>query len=331
MLCDDVLAYQTNAESMVDIEPIKPRIRTAQKFILSPEFAQVAEALAVDYTGLVRVFEHCRLPYPEIWLEVAQNDRPRFSHSDVQLPVVQKRPRRIGYLLTATREDLSAWKAHLFWNFQNAAGCNAAMAAVIFDMIYPVQNIDHVDDEEVERARDKALFFPRDKPVPPHPGWAHSDDRTKLAMLNHVKVTEPDYPWISPGSLLVTEGHWDAWAKMVREMCRSDWAGETGYVLAMVGLLNTRNAVEIERVDQVKLNKVRIKNGKLPLLEHKLLKIHHRVVRRVYNGAGRGDYAPMRGHFVMGHWKVRKTGIFFWHPFKRGDFSRGRVEKDYQL
>ena len=53
---------------------------------------------------------------------------------------------------------------------------------------------------------------------------------------------------------------------------------------------------------------------------------------RIYpEGDPRGDYAPMRGHFVRGHFKIRKTGVFFWHPHARGDFGRGQIEKDYEI
>ena len=64
--------------------------------------------------------------------------------------------------------------------------------------------------------------------------------------------------------------------------------------------------------------------------EHHVLKIHERQQRRV-GASSSTTYAPMRGHFVSGHWKVRKTGIYFWRPFKRGDFGRGTVSKDYHL
>ena len=49
------------------------------------------------------------------------------------------------------------------------------------------------------------------------------------------------------------------------------------------------------------------------------------------NPESHGDYAPMRGHFVRGHFKTRKTGIYFWHPHARGSFDRGMIEKTYEM
>ena len=94
--------------------------------------------------------------------------------------------------------------------------------------------------------------------------------------------------------------------------------------------MNARNAVEKTTTDISKLNRARKKRGDLPLFEHHVIKIHTRQQKRV-PGAGTGDHVAMRGHFVSGHWKVRKSGIFFWHPYKRGDFGLGRVHKDYEL
>jgi hypothetical protein len=65
-------------------------------------------------------------------------------------------------------------------------------------------------------------------------------------------------------------------------------------------------------------------------MEHKILKIAHRQVKRVYaDGARDATHAPMRGHFVMGHWKIRRSGIYFWRPHARGHFDKGTIIKDY--
>src|SRR5262245_2213596 len=118
MLCDDIIAQGAPA-SGCDISPLFARIRRAQRFVLGPEFAAAAEALAEDYSGLTRVFDRCRLPFAETWIEVAQADRPAFSSAGIQLPETQLRPKRVGFLLSATRDDLSAWRTHLLWNFDN--------------------------------------------------------------------------------------------------------------------------------------------------------------------------------------------------------------------
>jgi hypothetical protein len=44
-----------------------------------------------------------------------------------------------------------------------------------------------------------------------------------------------------------------------------------------------------------------------------------------------GDGAELRAHFVRGHFKARKTGVFFWSAYRRGNPALGFAHKDYRL
>jgi hypothetical protein len=327
MLIDELIADRASGSGS-DISCLMPQLRNAVHFTLAPEFAAVADALSSDFTGLVRAFKHCRLPYPITWIEVAQADRPAFMHSEMQAPKFQTAPKRVGFLLTATREDLSAWKAHLFWSTDK--GCSCPAMAMGFDMLNVIDHCDTLPtDEEAREQIQKSLVLDATA-MDKHPGWIHSSEMVKLAMINHTKPIAPDYDIPMPPYGLSPNLIRDFFSA-IHDLARSDWAGEISYVLAVIGLLNARNAVETQTVDYGRLNKARIRRGKLPLLEHKILRIARRQQRRVYVNGARGDYAPMRGHFVMGHWKVRRTGIFFWHPHARGSLKHGSIKKDYEV
>jgi hypothetical protein len=314
MLYDDVLANGAPG-SGCDISCLLPRIRRAQRFVLGPQFAAVAEELSGDYSGLVRVFDRCRLPYPETWIEVAQADRPRFMAAGIQAPGFQLKPRRVGMLLSATRSDLSAWKAHLFWCFDHER-VNVALLAMLFDMTQP---LGHATQTGSPRLHLRSGVV---KNLDDHPGWTNASEPVRLAMLNHNELAPPDF-----GMFQVTKAE----ADVLFDLSRSDWSGEAGFMLAVIGLLNARNAVEVETVTpSAKLNRARRSRGKPPLLEHKVLKIALRQCRRA-GQHGHADHMPVRGHFVRGHFKARKSGIYFWHPHARGDFGRGTVHKNYEL
>jgi hypothetical protein len=329
VLCDEVMVDLAIA-SGCDISAVVPRIARAQKFILTAEFAAVAEELSNDYTGLVRAFPQCRLPYADVWIEVLQADRPQFMASDMHMPQVQKKPKRVGFLLTAIREDLSAWKTHLFWSFDNHA-TGAAIAAVVYDMSQPIRHYTELPDDD-DFDTDLNINGLQVKHFESHPGWVAASKQIRLVMTNHTTLAKPDFRYVFPGiELLDAQGLRDL-AMITGRMARADWAGEGTFLLATIGLMNARNAVEIQAVDQSRLNKARIKSGKQPLLEHKILKIAHRQVKRVYpNGQRASNHAPMRGHFVRGHFKTRKSGIYFWLPHARGHFERGTITKDYKL
>jgi hypothetical protein len=323
MLCDELIAYGA-PQSGMDVSRLFPAIREAQKFVLGPDFASVADALSSDYTGLVRVFDRCRLPYAKTWIEVAHSDRPHFWKAAMQAPNFQQRPKRVGFLLSATREDLSAWKTHLFWS--NEAGPSAAALAMQFDM---TQNLNRIDTAYELNLKDlHPTLFARGT-VEKHPGWTSANDDVRLAMLHHTEPASPDYD--IPFSPDIPVERYSEFASMLVALAQSDWAGEAGFILSAIGLLNARNVVDTVMVDQRKLNKARVRRGKPPLFEHKVLKISHRQTVRAYGEGSRGDHGPLRAHMVRGHFKARRSGIFFWSPHVRGDLRRGQIDKSYDV
>lgn len=39
-----------------------------------------------------------------------------------------------------------------------------------------------------------------------------------------------------------------------------------------------------------------------------------------------------RQHLVRGHFKIRRTGVYWWSPFLRGDGTRGTVKRvEYEV
>ena len=312
------------------MDPVIKAIGAAQKYSLAPQFAAVADKLGEDFGSLVKAFPFCRLPYPRVWIEVVHLDRPKFAQSAVQAPGFQVQPKRVGFLCTATRKDLSAWKTHLFWSITKAErpGCNAAAFALQCDMTYPIGRLQSSELQKEEKINNEFRHDIFGK-IEAHPGWQHSSNSVKLAMINHTNVVPADYGMPMPYGI---ETHRiPEFYDVISQLARSDWAGEASYLLAVIGLMNARNAAEMLPVNYTKLNKARLKRNDKPLFEHHVLKIHSRIQQRVPLTGKGGDHSAMRGHFVRGHFKTRKNGIFFWHPFARGDFTKGTIHKDYEL
>jgi len=331
MLADEIcttglLGYEGEPQA---IQNIIARIKSATKYILAPQFATVADGLMHDYGSLVRAFPFCRLPYPEIWIECAHQDRPSFAKAELHAPQFQSQPTRVGFLCTSTRPDLSAWKTHLFWKLNNPGrgqiGCNAATMATVFDM---TQNLGHktIVPNKIQSTHDIFPEYFTEKQA--HPGWETATDNVRLAMMNHTNPSLPDYGLPELSFLFDQQA-----AKLLMELASSDWAGEAAFLLAVIGLMNARNTTEVAPVQMKKLNHARSKRGQLPLFEHHILKIHPRQEYRAAHAAAYGGNTlrALRAHFVCGHWKIRKTGIFFWHPFMRGNAERGTIDKDYEL
>lgn len=111
----------------------------------------------------------------------------------------------------------------------------------------------------------------------------------------------------------------------------SDWQGEIGYLIAVLGLLNSKNVAHAEWIDRTRMNTQRHAKRGLPRYSHHVLTVRRRLHKRAEAEAIAGGDSALRQHFVRGHFKIRKTGVFWWSPFSRGDLSLGSVKKTYAL
>lgn len=114
---------------------------------------------------------------------------------------------------------------------------------------------------------------------------------------------------------------------------------EVSVTIATLLAINARNVQHISLSPSDKLNKKRRKNRKEPFYEYKVLDIFlGKGIRNLPSGKGRRQAAiqqwlknPSKLHSVIGHFKHRRTGIFWWHSHMRGDADRGAVIKEYNL
>lgn len=91
-------------------------------------------------------------------------------------------------------------------------------------------------------------------------------------------------------------------------------------VLPALILLNCRNAVQRETVPAPdKLNKKRVQKGRPPIREFVTVKVHlSGSGRRAMAKQGMSFTKAREGGLVVGHFKVRKTGIYWWGFHLRG-------------
>jgi hypothetical protein len=100
-----------------------------------------------------------------------------------------------------------------------------------------------------------------------------------------------------------------------REACRLF----VQFVLPMLILMTTRNAVETVRVEpEEKLVKARRKQGRRPPVGYSLIRIKLSGTRARAAATCRDGGAAIRAALVRGHFKVRSTGVFWWSQHARG-------------
>jgi len=122
----------------------------------------------------------------------------------------------------------------------------------------------------------------------------------------------------------------------------NDVADEVAMSVRACLMLNTKNLKIVKAIEApTKLNKKREKNKKPPFFEYLTLDIFvsdsgSRLDRKKVN------YSALQKHFdnlsidrrwgtVMGHFKVRSTGVFWWSEHGRGNKNKGIIQKDYLI
>lgn len=105
-----------------------------------------------------------------------------------------------------------------------------------------------------------------------------------------------------------------------------------GYKLMdIIARFNSRNITDVTENDLEKLNKSRAKKNKPVLLTYRTVDLS-KGVKRALHDLREGAVEPgsdKRLHWVRGHFKVRKSGIFWWNPHLAGVAEEGFIEKDY--
>jgi hypothetical protein len=97
----------------------------------------------------------------------------------------------------------------------------------------------------------------------------------------------------------------------------------------LLALLNCKNLKTSIVRPSDKLNKCRIRKGKLPFYEYKVLDIHKDAIVAGESLETFGE--KNRYHMCRGHFKKLKTGLFWWNAHARGKKELGEIEKDYRV
>jgi hypothetical protein len=107
-------------------------------------------------------------------------------------------------------------------------------------------------------------------------------------------------------------------------------SSDAGVLLGVLMLLNTHNGTRQQTANMDRLNRARAKRRLPALLGYSTVTLHLAGRRAETRRWGNSSDA-VREHLVRGHFKIRKSGIFWWSPHSRGESTLGTVEKTYRL
>lgn len=112
---------------------------------------------------------------------------------------------------------------------------------------------------------------------------------------------------------------------------QNNWRGEVRFWPVAMMLLNSRNIAYADTGATDKRHARLVKEGKAPLTTFSVCKIKMDRIGRRGSDEPSNSEATLRAHFVRGHFKTRKSGVYWWRPFVRGDVKKGFAGKTYGI
>lgn len=320
-LADQIIALRRKPDKIHKyFVPFAEAVAQAVPFEISDDVGRIASAIKQsDARKLLAIHEHCRLPFERTWVEW-QGPSTEFGGSDRAEAVDSRAPRpdRCGALFESLTDDNSAAQITMAWSHK-ATGVNVSPIAILIDWGgggLPTDDLLKPSDPNELRK-----WFPQ---------YKNDNDDDLRAIDRRATVT------LNPHM----RGWWDAVKarlpnvsdqKMVYDECLRDIKGEGGFCDGLIAAISARNLTAASAPEDVtSVNKTRRKLGRPPLLSFRTVRLS--LSRTVERRRSEGQGNPMPLHMVRGHFKVRKSGIYWWAPFWRGDAAAGVVSrKGYEV
>lgn len=338
ILADDIIAAVGGAFDAGGIlTSIAKSLRHAERFVLADDVADAGyDLISSRPSSLLDALPRCRVPYPLTWLEWSGAASARsgwalepYTEKIRSDPALFKRttPIKLGCLIESDPADKGERGSMTWaWMLPNRT-LSASGMGVMFD--YTGNVLDW------GRAALKQSWA---APLLDRLAQEVSDEALSSVMLHSLRwgklVNDPvqrealrqmqrfECYWFSRhGWGLVEEIVRTRPPLILQEMTRAwigDICGEATFIDAILMMMSSRNAVEHDAVDLSRLNRARGKNGKPPLLSHRVTRLHLSRTRQRAAAAAGMSRAEARAHMVRGHFKIRRTGVYWWSPFVRG-------------
>jgi hypothetical protein len=338
MLADDVIAAQGGLCDQTftgAVTALAADIRLAARYDLSQGVMLSAQTLHQQSQATrLRALPLCRLPFQHTWFEWPGFDPSGGGYRLVGPAREAPVPRRVGALVSVDDSRQRGTMSWAWFTREQNQGVNVCPLAVTFDWRAEFEPIEDLSANALAR-------FGIDKAVADHESWEalRRQRPGRLAGVTEAQlqmdrdrfgIVWSPYAAEYAAGYTRENGPLDPSHKLW-QYCIGDITGEPGMLQCVILLLNARNLTLAEPVAAPeRLNKQRARKGRPPLLDYTTIriKLSHALTQRA--GAS-GERSAARMHVVAGHFKVRKTGVYWWSDHARGDPTQGVVRQQTRM
>lgn len=327
MLVDTLNEQRTGAQVAPGLffdELLKPflrRLAKAQVFVLSPEVVAMSANVSLSKpSSILASLPWVRLPFDSVWIEYSAEQLSQamadLGSPNLTPPGTAGRVQRAGFLVRQEDTKLVLEFVHLL---QTERGTFADLCSIrgrfdLSDIVGPTEAStirSELPDAVKGRVRESLRLISKD----PREAAARDEIDRRFEWEMHPDMEAASDAVAQRSGLAAVVSIHEGW---LGEMRRAFYM----LLLPSLILLNTKNAVRQDDGPSLdKLNKHRVKKGRQPLVEHKMLVMHLTAAqRRAAAEAGDGGRA-IKGALVIGHFKQRATGLFWWHHHHRHGYG----------
>jgi hypothetical protein len=339
-LIDEILACEPNSfrdvASLGAVSALRKTIRELQQESPPLQYYEVSDEVVQACTSVFRsrpssvlsALPYARLPYDFIWLE-----RKFIPQYGKYVPNANKpAPHRVGCLLVDFTEPgnppLSSCLASWAWSFPPPdSALHIAPFSILFNFHSAFKDGHDLTQKEIAHMRENPLAR-----------WHnYIDDPKEMGAIqdlckHNTLVYSPfclEF-WKAVDDLIPTVSARNERLHSLIE----DLAGEDVLVTGFLLMLNSRNALTRQPEDYSRLNKARARNNRPPLtpfIRTSLTLPKHLARNSNTHTLSLSDRSATRLHLVAGHYKVRKSGVFWWSPHPRGKGQPPTTRTQYSV
>ena len=325
MLCDSIIEWSLNHKNILPKEIFNAysilgeKLKNAQRFVLNRDAVMTINSIAESTPKrFEQALSVCRLPYPSLWIEFSFKDRLDWMTEAVNRGLVIEKhedsspPSRLGlYIEQINKNEIMIIPCWSHPNFNLVSICHMALRI----------NIDPNDDvsippdlrqeiiQKINNLGSKSSLLNK---------WMNNKEEIEYGYKLESRISEyipyfmrPIWDAIPAGS------NYDKLLDLSRYDLKSEWR----FALSFLTVINSRNVISIgPETDMVKLNKSRLKKNITPLMSYREIRLNISKIQRNRLGEAYSS-RDLQAHLVRGHWKLRKSGLFWWNPFVRGSIG----------
>lgn len=328
MLADEVIAYPSQPEfaklvpfQRIGYAALAEEVLRAERFVLQRDAVFLIHSVSnVPPSRLVPALQICRMPFPRMWVEFVYKDRDdwhAWSKVERESYADSSAPARLGFYLEQKDESGRAIDVTVVWRHNNDPNFGGR-AIVIGGYSMHLNTQEGVTVSDATRAHyAHALAHPTEMDIKFGANKRYSDPRDNEAAMEMEERISVDFSlYMAPFWEWIQKNHPEEEASL-RERALFDLLQEWRFILGLLMVLNSRNLIEYSApIVFDKLNKARKAKGAPPLHAHREIRLGLSLVQR--NRLGGGRTSDLMAHLVRGHFKVRRTGLFWWSPHVRG-------------